>query len=181
MADPSETTRSSFYRAIAHSKLRLLYDHWLCHSTEGGVMARDALDPLDMPGLLKNLILADVGDEGRDICYRLVGTEIVSAHGIDYTGWTIERLTSGSTLAFTQSLYGMVVTRAVPVYSEGHFRWEEKEYRWTVRLHLPMSRRGDGEVDMVLSGQFFVAEPGPREILCPAEPAALTLDRSAVS
>ena len=122
-------------------------------------MPRTALDPLTIPSLLKNLILANVGDGGRSICYRLVGTEIVAAHGFDYTGWTIERLTSGSTLNFTRRLYGVVVSQAVPVYSEGHFRWEDKEFHWTKRLHLPMSSKGDGQVDMVRHRN----SPGPAE------------------
>jgi len=85
-------------------------------------MPRAALDPVAIPGLLQNLILSDVADGGREISYRLVGTAIVEAHGFDYTGWTIQRLTSGPTLAFTQRLYGMVISRAVPVYSEGVIR-----------------------------------------------------------
>lgn len=142
-------------------------------------MPREAFDPIDMPELLKNLILADVDNGGHDIHYRVVGTEIAAAHGFDYTGWTIERLTSGTTLDFTRRLYGMVVTRVVPVYSEGHFRWVDKEYQWTKRLHLPVSRNGDGQVNMVLVGQFFDADPGPEELLRPADPAELAADRAA--
>lgn len=143
-------------------------------------MPRGALDPLAMPRLLKNLILSDVGDGGRDIRYRLVGTEIVAAHGTDYTGWTVERLTSGSTLEFTRRLYGIVVADAVPVYSEGRFRWVEKDFHWTKRLHLPLSRAGDGEVDMVLVGQFYEAGQGSEELLRPAKPAELQADRAAL-
>ena len=80
-------------------------------------MPRSALDPTEIPALLPNLILADVGDAGRAIRHRLVGTEIVAAHGFDYTGRTIEQLTTESTVAFTRQLYGLVVTRAVPDYA----------------------------------------------------------------
>jgi len=141
-------------------------------------MPRAALDPVAIPGLLQNLILADVTDGGREISYRLVGTAIVEAHGFDYTGWTIQRLTSGPTLAFTQRLYGMVVSRAVPVYSEGQFRWVDKEYHWAKRLHLPLSRDGDGQVNMVLVGQFIDIEHGKEELLLPARPAQLIDDRA---
>jgi|GEM_PF-736335 len=177
----SETAPPSFRRLITHPQLRVLYDHWLAHSAEGGVMPRDAFDPSDMPGLLSNLLLADVGDGGHDICYRVVGTEIVAAHGFDFTGWAVERLTSGSTLDFTRRLYGQVVAGAVPVFSEGHFRWEDKSFHWTTRLHLPLSRRGDGQVDMVLVGQFFEAGQGRAEQLRPAEPAELSADRASLA
>ena len=173
----SDALQVSFRTRIAHQALRDLYDLWLWHSPPGGVMPRAALDPTTIPGMLKNLVLADVGDAGKAISYRLVGTEIVAAHGFDFTGWTIERLTSGPTLAFTQRLYGTVVQRAVPVYSEGRFRWEEKEFHWTKRLHLPLSRAADGRVDMVLVGQFYETRQGPGELMLPAQPDQLDADR----
>lgn len=141
-------------------------------------MRRADLDPVEIPRLLPCLILSDVADGGRAIRYRLVGTEIVAAHGFDYTGKTIEELTSGSTLDFTRALYGVVVSRAVPVYSEGRFRWAGQEYRWTKRLHLPLTRSGNA-VDMVLSGQVF--EPpnaADAELLVAAQPAELAGDRA---
>lgn len=141
-------------------------------------MARADLDPVDLPRLLKNLLIAEVGDAGRSIRYRLVGTEIVAAHGFDFTGWTVERLTSGSTLAFTQRLYGAVVTGAAPIYSEGHFRWAEKEYRWTKRLHLPLSSGGDGQVDLVLVGQFYEIQQGRAELVVAARPEELAGDHA---
>ena len=167
----------SFRRRIAHQGLRELYDYWLLRSRDGLGMPRDAFDPIAMPRLLKNLILSDVSDGGRAIRYRLVGTEIVAAHGFDYTGLTIEELTSGSTLAFARRLYTLVVSRAAPVYSEGNFRWAEKEFHWTKRLHLPLSRGGEA-VDMVLVGQFYEMEVGEEDLLVPAEPAEVTADRA---
>lgn len=144
-------------------------------------MPRSALDPIAIPGLLKNLLLADVDEGGKSIKYRLVGTEIVAAHGFDFTGWTIGRLTGGTTLAFTQRLYETVVNRAVPVYSEGRFRWEEKDFHWTKRLHLPLSRAGDGVVDMVLVGQYYETQQGAGELLLPAQPDELAADRRALT
>lgn len=139
-------------------------------------MLRADLDPTLIPRLLKNLVLADVGDGGWSVRYRLVGTEVVAAHGIDYTGLTVEELTSGETLAFTRRLYGIVVGQPAPVYSEGRFRWENREYRLTRRLHLPLSRSGDA-VDMVLLGQVFdIDRAGEDDRLVPARPDELAAD-----
>lgn len=143
-------------------------------------MLRADLDPTLVPRLLKHLVLADVGDGGRSIRYRLVGTAVVAAHGLDYTGLTVEELTRGPTLEFTRHLYGIVTSRAMPVYSEGRFRWEDKEYHLTRRLHLPMSRDGS-EVDMVLLGQVFDLESaGVDERLLPADPDELAADLAAL-
>lgn len=170
---------TSFRRRIAHPTLQSLYDYWLARRRDTGFMLRADLDPMAIPRLLKHLILSDVGEDGRAIRYRVVGTDIVAAHGSDYTGKTIEELTSGATLDYTWRLYGIVVARAVPVYSEGYFRWAQKEHRWTKRLHLPLSR-GGAAVDMVLAGQVFEPErSGGHEIMLPAEDGELAADRAA--
>jgi hypothetical protein len=170
--------RPSFRHRIAHPKLQALYDFWLERRADHIAMRRADLDPTEIPPLLQHLILADVGERGCTIRYRLVGTEIVAAHGFDYTGKTIEELTDGATLDFTRRLYGMVVTRAVPVYSEGQFRWAGREYRWTKRLHLPLTRDG-AAVDMVLCGQVFEQNiVGGTELLLPATDAEIAQDRN---
>lgn len=170
----------SFRDRIADERLQLLYDYWLERRGDRLTMLRADLDPTSIPRLLRNLVLADVGDGGRSISYRLVGTEVVAAHGLDYTGMTVEELTTGDTLAYTRRLYGIVVGQAVPVYSEGQFRWENREYRLTRRLHLPLSRNGDA-VDMVLLGQIFdIEHPGEKERLQPAQPDELAADLDAL-
>jgi len=175
----SSPTPVSFRRRIEDPRLRELYGLWLNWRGAGRFMLRRDLDPTAMPRLLKHLILADVANGGRSIRYRLVGTDIVAAHGLDYTGLRIEELTGGATLAFTRELYGIVVSQAVPVYSMGHFRWTDKEYRWTKRLHLPLSLSGDA-VDQVLAGQIFEPErTDGEERLDPALPEELAFDRLA--
>ncbi|MEQ8817475.1 MAG: PAS domain-containing protein [Thalassobaculum sp.] len=172
--------RPSFRGRIADGRLQALYDFWLDRRGDRPALLRDDLDPTLIPRLLRNLVLADVDDGGRSIRYRLVGTEVVAAHGIDYTGLTVEELTSGDTLAYTRQLYGIVVGQAVPIYSEGRFRWEKREYRLTRRLHLPLSKTGEA-VDMVLLGQVFdVEHAGVEERLQPARPDELAADLAAL-
>jgi hypothetical protein len=149
----------SFRRRIAHPLLCDLYDYWLAGRGNGIAMPRASLDPVDIPQLLRFLILSEVGDDARSIRYRLVGTEIVAAHGMDYTGMTVQELTHGATLAYTYRLYEPVVTRGLPVYSEGRFRWPDRDFRLTKRLHLPLTRNSR-TIDMVLSGQVFEADAG---------------------
>jgi len=175
---------TSFRGRIAHPTLQSLYDYWLARRSDRGFMRRADFDPLDLPRLLKHLILSDVGvAEGRPLAirYRVVGTEIVTAHGSDYTGKTVEELTSGATLDYTRALYAIVIARAVPVYSEGRFRWAQKEHRWTKRLHLPLSR-GGRVVDTVLAAQVFEPEhTGNGEMLVAAEEAELAADRASAA
>ena len=178
LLDEPPPAGASFRAWIAHPSLRTLYDLWLRSRGERIAMRRADLDPTEIPRLLPNLILSDVGEGGRQIRYRLVGTEIVAAHGFDYTGKTVEQLTSGPTLAYTYELYGLVVSQAVPVYSEGYFRWAGREHRWTKRLHLPLTRTGTA-VDMVLAGQVFEPpENAGDELMLPATVEQLAADRA---
>ena len=171
----------SFRRRIAHPLLRELYDFWLTRRGDRIAMLRADLDPTVIPRLLPHLIMSDVGDGGRAIRYRLVGTNIVEAHGADYTGMTIEQLTSGATLEFTHRLYGTVLNSALPVYSEGSFRWAGKEFRWTKRLHLPLSRDGSA-IDMVVAGQVFEPEKtGGTELILNASQLEIAADRVAIT
>jgi hypothetical protein len=172
---------ASFRARITDPQLLILFDYWLIKRGDHFALRREDFDPVDMPRLLPNLILSDVAQGGRSIVYLLVGTEIVKAHGYDYTGYTVERLTSGTTLAYTQDLYGRIVRERMPVYSEGHFRWMGKEHCWTKRLHLPLTRGGE-IVDMVLAGQVFIEPPlRPQEILRPARPGELAYDRAVLA
>jgi len=140
---------------IGPPALRQLYGYWLKQRARGQVPLRRSIDPVAIPQLLPHLIIAERADD--DLRYRLVGTRIVEAHGVDYTGWLLTRLATGEALALARRLYAPVMDQGLPVYSEGSFHWPGGEFRWTRRLHLPMSRTGEA-IDMALVGQVF--DPG---------------------
>lgn len=171
----------SFRRTITHAALLELYDLWQQSRGDNPAMPRSSLDPTKIPHLLKNLILVDVIADGGSLRYRLVGTEIVAAHGIDYTGKTLEELTSGATLDFTRNLYSTIIGQAVPVFSQGRFKWEGKEHCWTKRLHLPLTRDGEN-IDVVLVGQVYETAVADRaEEVRPARPEELANDQTALN
>jgi hypothetical protein len=149
-----------FRALIAHPILRQLYDYWLNRRSGRPVPLRRSIDPVDIPLLLPHLIIAERAD-GDDLRYRLVGTRIVDAHGVDYTGWRLSRLAKGEALTLAHRLYAPVMGEGLPVYSEGPFQWPGGEFRWTRRLHLPMSLDG-ARVDLALVGQVF--DPRPPEL-----------------
>lgn len=64
---------------------RRLHDYWLSKCVDGKPPARADLDPLiEIPRLVKNLMLMDVVPEGYR--YRVLGSEIVERHGLHLTG-----------------------------------------------------------------------------------------------
>jgi hypothetical protein len=68
-----------------HAPWRQLYHYWLAKCRDGKPPSRADLDPLiEIPGLVKNLMLMDVEPEGYR--YRVLGSEIVARHGLHLTG-----------------------------------------------------------------------------------------------
>ena len=96
-----------------------------------------------MPKLLPDPIIAErAGDD--DLRYRLVGTGIVQAHGLDYTGWFLSDLaTRRDAHALGHQLYGPALQQGLPVYSEGPFRWPGGEFRRTLPSGPDRESRGD--------------------------------------
>jgi hypothetical protein len=116
---------------------------------------REDIDPLAMPrSILPHLSLAEISDGGRRARYRLVGTEIVSRLGQDFTGREVADVMSGDYHLFITSMFRAVHEYRAPLYSESQFRCELALSR-TRRLLLPLSRNRSGRVDQILMGQTW--------------------------
>lgn len=71
--------------------IREMHRWWLAHS-RGNVPDRAGLQPSDFKGLLPYLLISDVEHEPFRIRYRLVGTKVVEATGLDITGRYLDEL-----------------------------------------------------------------------------------------
>jgi len=146
---------AAFRDAIRDNVLIALYDYWRSRKSGEKLPARADIDPVDMPrAALPYIVLAEVGEGGNQIRYRLVGTAIVSEWGGDFTGKYIEEITDGTYLEFVRGLFIDVMTHRCAVLSESTFRWDIGKIVGAHRLYMPLA--SDGEtVDMVLIGQTF--------------------------
>jgi len=146
---------ASFRDAIRDRVLIALYDYWRSRRSDNKLPGRADIDPVDMPrAALPYIVLADVGEGGARIRYRLVGTAIVSEWGSDFTGRFIEEIMDGTYLQFVRGLFIDVMTHRCAVLSESTFRWNVGRIVGAHRLYMPLA--SDGEtVDMVLIGQTF--------------------------
>ncbi len=141
----------------------------------GGVVARAALDTVEMPReALPNLVLFDVFDGGTRFRWRLSGTEIVNQFGRDATGRFGDEVLTGQYLAFITSLVEQVSQRRVPVYSRSVFHWEGGRRMATSRLYIPLAD-GDDVVTQVLAAHDFGSRRG-----YPRDPATLWRDTSEI-
>jgi len=70
--------------------VRTVHDWWTGHRGED-VPDRSALDPFALKATLPYLLISDVEPPPFRIRYRLVGTKVVEATGLDFTGRYLAR------------------------------------------------------------------------------------------
>ncbi len=149
---------------IADARLIELYRYWHSRSRGRAMPSRADIDPTDIPRLLPSIILTDVVENGRRFRYRLVGTTITHAAGLEMTGRYLDEVLPGPDYqTYILSLYRQVADRRRPVYSESEFIAPSTGTEWqAIRLLLPLSSDGV-TVDIVLAGQVFADPNAPSE------------------
>jgi hypothetical protein len=141
---------------------------------------RSAIDPLDMPRrLLPYLALVEPTGKGREIRFRLVGTELAQRFGRDATGKTSTDLYGGTEyVSYLEDIYATVFTKAQPLFVETVRVWTEEGHGRVRRLLLPMAAEaGSEQVAFVLSALSWAPAdsqgghqpPAPRQRLIAVE------------
>jgi hypothetical protein len=142
--------------AIVDDRLREAYEYWRKKAGARALPGRSDIDPVEIPRLLPHIMLVDV--LGASLYrYRLVGTEIATAMGVNATGRLVhEMLREDGYRAYVLDLYDTVVRERRALYTENVFLTARHGVteRNTKRIMLPLS--SDGEiVNMVLTAQVF--------------------------
>ncbi len=149
--------------------LRQLYAYWReKQRARGGALPRRSdIDPLELPTLvLPHILLAErlASPAGPRWRYRLVGTAVVEAAGLDPTWGFLDEILPGGYGAYVLELYDTLFRLRRPIYSESVYRAPgrpDAAERITRRLMLPLAGEADSPggaqqaVDYVLSGQVF--------------------------
>ena len=149
-----------------HPRIRSLHDYWQAIRPASGLPGRQHLDPCDIPALLRNICLIDVGRDPLSLRYRLMGTEICRRLGHDFTGSAVEAAHGAFGPGEAQpEAYG-------PVIAGGALQWRRwrpevlTESCWpeVETIMLPLARDGRS-VDMLLCATVFYPrgnQPRPR-------------------
>ncbi|WP_281017867.1 MULTISPECIES: PAS domain-containing protein [unclassified Minwuia] len=134
-----------------------LLDYWSGLEAGGRLPSRSAVNPLDLPRLLKNIGLIDemqeVGGNYR-YRYRLVGTQMNHITGMDLTNRWLTEVKSGELVALLESLYAECVVGRTPVFSRTTMQYSDDRELETDRLLLPLATDGTN-VDMLLFSNLF--------------------------
>ncbi len=147
-----------------HPLLRDLFGYWDAKRGGRAMPARRDLDPVEIPRLLKHLILLDVTHDPLRFRVRLYGTAVAELRGRDLTGHYLYEGGPTAIGSRTRPWNLAAVERRRPHYTVGDYTDISDGRNGTFyRLGLPLS--GDGEtVDMLMIGlirEWDSAEPAP--------------------
>jgi hypothetical protein len=117
------------------------------------------VDPLRLgPRLLPHIMLAEPVGDGRRIRYRLCGTAVAEAAGLDLTGLHVDELNPDPAYTrYIDGLYRRAIEARRPIYSESRYLAQQSTgQRVTRRLICPLSPDGVA-VDRFIAAQSFQA------------------------
>ncbi|MBS4048766.1 MAG: PAS domain-containing protein [Alphaproteobacteria bacterium] len=153
--------------ALPDERLRLLANYWVARRSADGVPARTAIDPLDFPALLSNIMLIErVMEAGEDrYRFRLAGTDIARFTGRELTGRFLDEVVPADYHDYVRQMNRVALSRRRPVYSSSLYH-DKGDFvnAITYRLIMPLTSSPESiEPDLLFVCQFWQrrAEPGP--------------------
>jgi hypothetical protein len=138
---------------LRHPMLREIYGYW--DAKRGGRMMprRSDIDPSEIPKLLPRILIVQALGDGR-FRYRLAGTAIVEAFGVEITGTLVGDIAHGEYRAQLLTIYETAFAARRPLLAYSRYYGVQRIPRSAVRLLMPLSP-DDRVMDQVLSLHVF--------------------------
>lgn len=128
---------------------------------------------------MSTIVLAEL--EAGEPRFRVVGTDMVTAWGADFSGKLLSEIMSGPYHDFIRGLFDEAAQSGRAIFSRSRFQWDRGRALDTTRLMLPYWRdEAPDEVGYVLVSQVFdYAATGPEtpSIAVDTDFTLLELDR----
>ena len=142
--------------AVTDARIAAALDYWRAKAAGRPMPCRSDIDPIEIPKLLRDIMLVDVLPDGR-YRYRLIGTGNTTAHGFSATGRYLDEVLPGREYRdHVLGLYDECVRERRPLYSECLFLSPRQQpARHTKVIFLPLSDDGD-IINMVFVVQVFL-------------------------
>jgi len=150
---------------ITDARLQSALYYWRRQSAGKPMPRRADIDPIDIPRLLRDLMLVEVLPSGR-YRYRLIGTENAEAHGLNATGRYLDEVLPGPEYkAHVLGLYDECVRSRRALYSECLFVSPQDRVteRHTKVLFLPLSEDGECVSQVLVAQVFLYLDPVARQ------------------
>lgn len=153
--------------------------YWAAKRSSRRMPGRDDISPVDMPRqVLPYFVLTELTPQPFTVRYLIVGPEMVTRFGRDFSGLTTADFMTGDYADYIDGLFRRVYDSAAPVYSESVFKWNAGGQRRTRRLMLPLADHdgaaGDGDGSGAVR-QVMVAQVWPEKDAAAMPPSAVPL------
>jgi hypothetical protein len=120
----------------------------------GQLPGRADFDPADFLPLLPHIFLIDVQLEPRAYRYRLCGTGIAEAYGLDLTGKALDEVFSDIFRKAVTTVFNHVVEHRAPLRTYGTLAWRETQHHRFEGIQMPLAADG-AKVDMILGAMAY--------------------------
>jgi|SRR6185312_11359476 len=142
--------------------LRGALDYWQRKCGERTMPRRSDIDPAELPfWLLPHVELVDVVENARRFRYRLVGTAIVGACGVELTGKYVDDVLSGADLDFAHMAYRAVCDTGKAAFARSADRTLKGSPLTGRRVLMPLAEDRQA-VSMIFGAATFALAPPPR-------------------
>lgn len=135
-------------------QLRELLAYWDRKRGANAMPSRGDIDPIEIPGLLPDLLIAETAERIGDFRYRLYGTRVCSGFGHDRTGMRFSELPQLVNHEEVYEGYWRAYRDRRPHYFHGRIVSLVRDFSRYSRLLLPLSPDGE-TVDRILGGVVF--------------------------
>jgi hypothetical protein len=147
---PAADTQLSFESA----SLSAIYDYWRAKAPEGRLPGRQDIDPIELGGLLRYVVLVDVEPTPLRFRYRLIGTHSTEMLERDHTGRYIDDAYGPGEPNDTSRAFTRVVRERTPLRLHGASGLAGKRHLQFEAAILPLAADG-ATVNMLLLGVVY--------------------------
>ncbi|MGV8996222.1 MAG: PAS domain-containing protein [Parvibaculaceae bacterium] len=142
----------------AHPKNRLLLDYWLSKADAAGVVHRRDIDPAALKAVLGGFFIVEPVDDGRDLLYRLVGSQNERRLGMRFMGRRFSECYSADMAVDQIAFHNRLFADGTPAFLSGKLLGVDLEYVTFEACYLPV-RSNEGGHQMI-GGLYDMADAG---------------------
>ncbi len=137
-------------------KNQYLLSYWNSKRDADGLVYRRNIDPAELKNVLGGVFIVEATDQGRDLLYRLVGSQNEQRLGMRYMGKRFTECFSAEMAEHQIAFHNRIFESGKPAFLRGRLLGIDLEYVEFEASYLPM-RRDDGTFQM-LGGMYDLAE-----------------------
>lgn len=142
--------------------LAAAYEYWQGKRGERRMPRRGDIEPSEIVPLLPNLLIIEVLGGGKRQRYRLVGTAIVEAFGVEFTGKYLDQVFSGEHLRSHVENYRIIARAKCPLLLSRRYHSPIGGELICHRLIMPLSEDDRAVNQMLVAMSFHAPNAGAR-------------------